>query len=111
METYAKGKSMIKVNEVRQTQQHYQKQSIEGLHIETGGSSSSEPRFEILVSPVFTNFNLDCATAKKLISELRNNLKLNQTKVIWTLWKATPGESQAYKKALEQYKELTKDDE
>ena len=55
----------------------------------------------------FTNLDLDRETAKKLISNLRNETKLNQTKIIWTLWGARPGESKAYEIALSQYKDLT----
>jgi hypothetical protein len=40
------------------------------------------------------------------IERLRNELKMNQTNIIKFLWGAKPGDNEAYRNAVSQYKEL-----
>lgn len=54
----------------------------------------------------FTNLNLDYEAARQHILTLTE--KHNQTEIIWMLWNARPGKTQAYETALSEFKELTK---
>ncbi|MBW4565835.1 MAG: ATP-binding protein [Mojavia pulchra JT2-VF2] len=57
----------------------------------------------------FTRFNLTQVEAKAEILRLRN-AKHNQTQIIKILWDAKPGENEAYKQALTEYKQLISDE-
>jgi hypothetical protein len=57
----------------------------------------------------FTSFKLDRARAIELILKLKNEMKHNQTEIIWMLWNARPGKTKAYEMAVSEYKELLKD--
>lgn len=59
----------------------------------------------------FTPMKLSREKASELVLRLRNELKHNQTEIISLLWNAKPGVTKAYKKALAEYKELTKEEE
>ncbi len=61
-------------------------------------SSTTEPRF--------TKFNLSREQAISEIKRLRNEMKLSQTNIIKFLWDAKPGENEAYRNAVSEYKEL-----
>lgn len=54
----------------------------------------------------FTNLNLDYEAARQHVLLLTENH--NQTEIIWMLWKARPGKTQAYETALSEFKELIK---
>ena len=54
----------------------------------------------------FTSFKLDRARAIELILKLKNQMKHNQTEIIWMLWNARPGKAKAYEMAVSEYKEL-----
>lgn len=61
---------------------------------------------------LFTSLNLTKSAATQLVLKLRyESPQHNQTEIIWMLWNAKPGTSRAYKKALKEYKDLTKDDD
>jgi RecA/RadA recombinase len=57
----------------------------------------------------FTSFKLDRERAIELILKLKNEMKHNQTEIIWMLWNARPGKTKAYEMAVSEYKELLKD--
>jgi hypothetical protein len=65
---------------------------------EGNDSSTTEQRF--------TRFNLTRIQAIAEIQRLRNELKMNQTSIIKFLWGAKPGENEAYRNAVSEYKEL-----
>lgn len=54
----------------------------------------------------FTSFKLDRERAIELILKLKNEMKHNQTEIIWMLWNARPGKTKAYETAVSEYKEL-----
>lgn len=54
----------------------------------------------------FTRFNLTREQVVAEIERLRNELKMNQTNIIKFLWGAKPGDNEAYRNAVSQYKEL-----
>lgn len=54
----------------------------------------------------FTNLNLDHEAARQHILMLAE--KHNQTEIIWMLWNAKPGKTQAYETALSEFRELVK---
>ncbi|MBD2509806.1 hypothetical protein H6G91_21320 [Nostoc muscorum FACHB-395] len=54
----------------------------------------------------FTRFSLTREQAIAEIGRLRNELKMNQTSIIKFLWGAKPGENEAYRNAVSEYKEL-----
>ncbi len=64
-----------------------------------------------LESVYFTPMNLSREAATELVLRLKREMKHNQTEIISLLWNAKPGVTKAYKKALAEYKELTKDEE
>lgn len=55
---------------------------------------------------VYTNLRLDKKAAIEHIQMLME--QHNQTDIIWMLWKAKPGKTQAYETALSEFRELTK---
>jgi len=57
----------------------------------------------------FTHLKLPGQEAKELVTRLRN--EMSQTKIIEMLWDAKPGENNAYRQALSEYKELVGDEE
>jgi hypothetical protein len=61
-------------------------------------SSTTEPRF--------TRLNLSREQAISEIKRLRNEMKLSQTNIIKFLWDAKPGENEAYRNAISEYKDL-----
>lgn len=56
----------------------------------------------------FTNLKLDYSRARELVLKLRNEMKHNQSEIIWMLWNAKPGNTKAYEMALAEFKELVK---
>jgi hypothetical protein len=54
----------------------------------------------------FTVLNLNRKQAIELILKLKNEMKHNQTEIIWMLWNARPGKTKAYETAVSEYKEL-----
>ncbi len=84
-------------------------------HISEGISDLKQPQDDVssnseTVISRFTRFNLSRDEAIAEVLRLRNEMKMNQTEIIKYLWDAKPGENEAYRKALTEYKELTKDD-
>lgn len=59
----------------------------------------------------FTPMKLTREKASELVLRLKREMKHNQTEIISLLWSAKPGVTKAYKKALAEYKELTKGEE
>lgn len=57
----------------------------------------------------FTNLKLDYSRARELVLKLRNEMKHNQSEIIWMLWNARPGKTKSYETALSEYKELLKE--
>lgn len=57
----------------------------------------------------FTNLKLDYSKARELVLKLRNEIKHNQSEIIWILWNARPGKTKSYETALSEYKELLKE--
>jgi hypothetical protein len=57
----------------------------------------------------FTRFGLLRNEAIAEILRLRNEMNLNQTNIIRILWDARPGENEAYRNAVSEYKELMSD--
>lgn len=57
----------------------------------------------------FTNLKLDYARARELVLKLRNEMKHNQSEIIWMLWNARPGKTKSYETALSEYKKLLKE--
>jgi hypothetical protein len=53
----------------------------------------------------FTSLKLDRQRAIELILKLKNEMKHNQTEIIWMLWNARPGKTKAYETAVSEYKE------
>ncbi|MBH8578361.1 hypothetical protein I8752_36570 [Nostocaceae cyanobacterium CENA369] len=54
----------------------------------------------------FTRFNLTRNEAKAEILRLRNEMNINQTEIIKMLWNARPGNTETYRNAVSEYKEL-----
>lgn len=57
----------------------------------------------------FTRFGLLRNEAIAEILRLRNEMNLNQTNIIRILWDARPGENEAYRNAVSEYKDLMAD--
>ncbi|BAZ19124.1 hypothetical protein NIES4071_110090 (plasmid) [Calothrix sp. NIES-4071] len=56
---------------------------------------------------LYTALKLPKNEALEVVSKLRN-AKHNQTQIIKLLWRASPGDNEPYKTALDEYKELTR---
>ncbi|MFL9458009.1 hypothetical protein AB0758_44170, partial [Tolypothrix bouteillei VB521301_2] len=57
----------------------------------------------------FTRFNFARNEAIEEINRLRNEMKMNQTNIIKTLWGAKPGDNDAYRNAVSEFRELMGD--
>ncbi|MBD2200630.1 MULTISPECIES: hypothetical protein [Calothrix] len=86
----------------------------DSLPSETAKHSSETPKGRSINSfssqqQRFTRFTLLRNEAIAEILRLRNEMNLNQTHIIRILWDARPGENEAYRNAVSEYKQLMAD--
>ncbi|MBD2342260.1 hypothetical protein H6G64_35670 [Calothrix sp. FACHB-156] len=90
---------------------HADEAETDSLPSETAKQSSETPKGRSINSfssqeQRFTRFVLLRNEAIAEILRLRNEMNLNQTHIIRILWDARPGENEAYRNAVSEYKDL-----
>lgn len=85
-------------SEFGETTETTPKQVLEGIAVDT-------PCF--VSETEYTPLKLPKTTILAILQKMRNETRLGQTKIIKILWGASPGDNEAYRKAISEYQELT----